>query len=249
MREIKIFNIRIHPLQMSEFLSIIKLNIENENQITQVGVNSATVNELVKNAEFRRAVNNADLVHIDGMSVVWALRFMGYKVPERVATPDLADEVMKMAEKEKFSIFLLGAKETILLSCKENLLKTFPELEIAGCQNGYYMPEEEPLIVERINEVKPDIMLIGMPSPQKELFFEKYGYELTAKYILGVGGYFDIVSGYTKRAPKWMQNCGLEWLYRLIQEPRRMWRRYLIGINQFLWIVLKLKLKKAGKRN
>lgn len=245
MQEIKIFNIRIHPLQMSEFLSIIKSNIENGDQITQVGVNSATINDLVKNEELRRAVNNADLVHIDGMSVVWALRYLGYKVPERVATPDLADEVMKMAEKEKFSIFLLGAKETILLSCKENLLKTFPELEIAGCQNGYYMPEEEPLIVERINKVKPDILFIGMSSPKKELLFEKYRHTLNAKYILGVGGYFDIISGHLKRAPQWMQNIGMEWFFRLIQEPRRMWRRYLIGINQFLWTVLKIKFKRT----
>lgn len=245
MQEIEIFNIRIHPLQMSEFLSIIKSNIENGDQITQVGVNSATINDLVKNEELRRAVNNADLVHIDGMSVVWALRYLGYKVPERVATPDLADEVMKMAEKEKFSIFLLGAKETILLSCKENLLKTFPELEIAGCQNGYYMPEEEPLMVERINKVKPDILFIGMSSPKKELLFEKYRHTLNAKYILGVGGYFDIISGHLKRAPQWMQNIGMEWFFRLIQEPRRMWRRYLIGINQFLWTVLKIKFKRT----
>jgi N-acetylglucosaminyldiphosphoundecaprenol N-acetyl-beta-D-mannosaminyltransferase len=249
MQEIKIFNIRIHPLQRSEFISIIKSNIENGNQITQVGVNSATVNELVKNEELRRAVNKADLVHIDGMSVVWALRYLGYRIPERVATPDLAYDVLKMAEKEKFSIFLLGAKETILLLCKTNLEKTFPELKIAGCQNGYYKPEGESLIADMINKVQPDILFIGMSSPRKELLFEKYGHKLNAKYILGVGGYFDIISGHLKRAPKWMQNIGMEWFYRFIQEPRRMWRRYLIGINQFLWIIIKLKFKKADKRN
>jgi N-acetylglucosaminyldiphosphoundecaprenol N-acetyl-beta-D-mannosaminyltransferase len=248
MQEVKIFGITIHPLQRSEFLSIIKSNIESGSQITQVGINSATVNEVVKNADFRRAINSADLVHIDGMSVVWALRRLGHKVPERVATPDLADDIMKMAQKENYSIYLLGAKEEILESCRINLEKNFPELKISGCQNGYYKPEEEHSVIEMINKVQPDILFIGLSSPKKELLFEKYKHELNAKYILGVGGYFDIISGHLKRAPKWMQNHGLEWLYRLIQEPRRMWRRYLIGINQFLWIVLKLKLKKACER-
>ena len=249
MQEIKIFGITIHPLQRSEFLSIIKSNIESGSQIIQVGVNSATVNEVVKNTDFRRAVNSSDLVHIDGMSVVWALRCLGYKVPERVATPDLADDIMKMAQRENYSIYLLGAKDEILEASKKNLEINFPQLKITGYQSGYYKPEEEHSVIEKINKMRPDILFIGMSSPKKELLFEKYKHELNAKYILGVGGYFDIISGYLKRAPKWMQNSGLEWLYRLIQEPRRMWRRYLIGINQFLWIVLKMKLKKAGNRN
>jgi N-acetylglucosaminyldiphosphoundecaprenol N-acetyl-beta-D-mannosaminyltransferase len=245
MQEIKIFKIKIHPLKRSEFLSIIKSNIEDGNQMTQVGVNSATVNELVKNEEFRRAVNNADLIHIDGMSVVWALRHLGYTVPERVATPDLADDVIKMAEKEKYSIFLLGAKEAVLASCRINLEKNFPDLKIAGCQSGFYKPEEELSIVKIINKVQPDILFLGMSSPKKEFFFEQYRHDLKVKYVLGVGGYFDIISGHLKRAPRWMQDHGMEWLYRLIQEPRRMWRRYLIGINQFLWLVLKMKYKKT----
>lgn len=243
MKEIKIFNIRVHPWWKSDFIKVIKSNLESGNQLTQIGVNSASINELARNEEFRRAVNNADLVNIDGMSVVWALRIMGYKVPERIATPDLAEAVLKMAEKEKFSVFLFGAREQIIFSCAKNLGNTFPQLEIAGYRSGYYQAEEESIIVDAINIAKPDILLIGMPSPQKELFFEKYRHTLTAKYILGVGGYFDILSGYTKRAPRWMQNIGMEWFFRLIQEPRRLWRRYLIGIVRFLWLVIKEKLK------
>ncbi len=244
MKEIKIFNIRVHPWRKSDFVSVIKSNLENGNQLTQIGVNSASVNELTRNDELRRAVNNADLVNIDGMSVVWALCFLGYKVPERIATPDLADAVLAMAEKERFSVFLFGAREQNIFTCAKNLVITFPELVIAGYRNGYYQAEDESLIVDMINKAKPDILLIGMPSPQKELFFEKYRNELTSKYILGVGGYFDIVSGYTKRAPKWMQNIGMEWFYRFIQEPRRLWRRYLIGIIQFLWLVTKEKFRR-----
>ena len=244
MQEINVFGIKIHPLHRSEFLTIIRSGIENDRKITQVGVNSATVNEIVRNAKFRQAVNDADLVHIDGMSVVWALRRLGYTVPERGATPDLADDILKMAEQENYSIFLLGAKESILEACRINLQLKFPRLRILGYQHGFYKPDEEISIVERLNALAPDILYIGMSSPKKELFFEKYKSTLRTKYILGVGGYFDIISGHLRRAPKWMQDHGLEWLYRFIQEPRRMWKRYLIGINQFLWMVFKMKVFK-----
>lgn len=242
MKEIQIFNIRVHPLFKSEFLSIIKSNLKNGDQLIQIGVNSASVNELIKNEEYRRAINNANLVNIDGISVVWALRFLGHKIPERVATPDLADDILTIAEKEGFSVFLFGAQETIILSCKKKLQEALPKLKIAGYRNGYYQAGDESLIVDMINKAKPDILLIGMPSPKKELFFEKYGHKLTAKYILGVGGYFDIISGVVNRAPKWVQNIGMEWFFRFIQEPGRFWRRYTFGAIRFIWLVLKERL-------
>src|SRR5665648_278316 len=132
MNEIKIFNIKIHPLRRAEFISIIKSNLESGKQIAQFGVNSATVNDIVRNEELTKTINNADLVHIDGMSVVWALRSLGYKVPERVATPDLADDILAMANKENFSVFLFGAKETVLELCRMNLEKIYPGLRIVG---------------------------------------------------------------------------------------------------------------------
>lgn len=247
MKEINIFNIKLHPLKRIDFISIIKSHLKNGNQITQFGVNSDIVNQIVRNEEYCRALNNADLVNIDGMSVVWALRFLGFDVPERVATPDLADEVLALAEKEKFSIYLLGARELILSQCIEKLKNTLPGLQVAGFRNGYYKPEEESLLIDLINDAKPDILLIGMTSPKKEFFCEKYRQSLQVKYILGVGGYFDILAGYTKRAPRWMQNIGMEWFFRLIQEPRRMWKRYLIGINKFCLLVIKEKFRKSSK--
>jgi N-acetylglucosaminyldiphosphoundecaprenol N-acetyl-beta-D-mannosaminyltransferase len=245
MREISIFNIKVNPLRRSEFISLIRAKIEQGNKVAQFGVNSSTVNELIINDEFRHALNNATLLNIDGMSVVWALRFLGFKVPERVATPDLADDILAMAEREKFSVFLFGAREEIVLSCRDNLLKSLPDLDIAGYRNGYFESEDEASIINMINIAKPDILLLGMSSSRKELFFDKYKKDLTVKYILGVGGYFDIIAGRTKRAPKWMQNNGLEWLFRFIQEPRRMWPRYTVGIGKFIILVMKEKLRKT----
>jgi N-acetylglucosaminyldiphosphoundecaprenol N-acetyl-beta-D-mannosaminyltransferase len=247
-REINAFSIKINPLCRTDFLSLIASGIRDGKQIAQFGVNSATINDIVRNEEFRVVINNADLVHIDGMSVLWALRSFGYDIPERVATPDLADDVLDLANREKMSIFLFGAKESILSLCCSNISAKYPDLKISGSRNGYYQPEEEQSIFDLINEAEPDILLLGMSSPKKELFFESYRHRLKAKYILGVGGYFDIVSGRIKRAPRWMQNSGMEWLYRLMQEPRRLWKRYLIGIFQFFWLVTKEKLRRRNDK-
>jgi N-acetylglucosaminyldiphosphoundecaprenol N-acetyl-beta-D-mannosaminyltransferase len=244
MREISAFNIKIHPLTRSEFLSVIHEGIKTGKQVIQIGVNSASFNELSRNSELREAINKADLVNIDGISVAWALRLLGHKIPERVATPDLADDLLGMAEREGYSVFLLGAKETTILSCRNRLLEIYPELTVAGFRNGYFQPSEEPGIVEYINASKPDILLIGMPSPQKEMFFSRYGHLLTPKYILGVGGYFDIMAGLVRRAPEWIQNVGMEWFYRFSQEPKRLWRRYLLGSIIFFWLTLKEKFIK-----
>ena len=241
---INIFNIKIHPLRRTEFLSIIESGIKSGRQIAQFGVNSATINDIVRNEEFRHIINSADLVHIDGMSVVWALRSFSYSVPERVATPDLADGILAMADREEMSVFLFGAKEATLSLCRKNIEKKYPHLKIAGSRNGYYLPEEEESIFNIINEASPDILLLGMSSPKKELFFESYRHKIRARYILGVGGYFDILSGQIKRAPRWMQNSGMEWFFRLLQEPRRLWKRYLIGIHQFFWLVTREKFRK-----
>lgn len=243
MDEILFLNIRIHPVPKSEFLRVIESNLKKGNQIVQNGLNSASINELEVNEELKQAYNNSDLINIDGMSVVWALRFLGYNVPERVACPDLADDILEMAEKNNFSVFLFGAKETNLLLCKKKLLGRFPNLIIAGILNGYYKENEELSIVAKINNAKPDILLLGMPSPRKELFVEKYRKNLNVKYIFGVGGLFDIISGLKKRAPQWIQNIGMEWGYRFAQEPNRMWRRYLIGNFKFIWLVFKEKTK------
>lgn len=209
MEEIRIFNIKINPLRRVDFLSIIDSSIRDGKQVAQFGVNSATINDIVRNEEFRQTINRADLVHIDGMSVVWALRSLGYNVPERVATPDLADDILAMADREEMSVFLFGAKETTLSLCMKNIERKYPHLKIAGSRNGYYEPEEEEYIFNIINEASPDILLLGMSSPKKELFFESYRHKIRARYILGVGGYFDILSGQIKRAPRWMQNSGM----------------------------------------
>lgn len=243
MREIKIFDIKVNPSTKKRFLETINLNIKAGKQMIQNGVNAASINELINNKELIKAFNNSDLINIDGMSMVWALRFLGYHVPERVACPDLAEDILELAERENYRVFLFGAEEKSLLLAIKNLNTKFPQLSISGYRNGYYQSEDENLIVELINNAMPDILFLGMPSPRKELFMEKYKDRLKVKFSFGVGGFFDILSGKTKRAPYWMQNSGLEWMYRFAQEPKRMWRRYLLGNIQFISLVIKEKYR------
>jgi len=247
--EIDVFGVKINPLTKEDFLYIIQNGIKSGKRISQFGVNSDTINTIVRNEEYKQLINKADLIHIDGMSVLWALRLFGYSVPERVATPDLADDVLALADREKMKVFLFGAKEEVLILCRQNIEKRYPNLDIVGSRNGYYSPGEVNSIYNQINLAAPDILFLGMSSPQKELFYTSCGNNLKALYILGVGGFFDILSGIIKRAPLWMQKTGFEWLFRLIQEPKRLWKRYLIGIFQFLWLTTKEKFRRTFKKN
>jgi N-acetylglucosaminyldiphosphoundecaprenol N-acetyl-beta-D-mannosaminyltransferase len=244
MREIERFGIKIHPLPKTEFLSKILSGLESGTQIVQNGVNAASIIELVNNDILRNAINNSNLVNIDGISVLMALRFLGYQVPERVACPDLAADILALAELKKYSVFLFGAKEESLQLSVKKLHDQYPGLRIAGSRNGYFTADDELAIVEMINNSDSDILFLGMPSPHKELFVEKYKDTLKVKYFLGVGGFFDILSGLTKRAPLWVQNIGMEWLFRFAQEPHRMWRRYIIGNTRFICLILREKLKR-----
>lgn len=239
MEQIEAFDIKIHPLARAAFVSVIREHLEKGTSLVQFGVNSATVVDIGQDDIYRTVLKETDLVNIDGMSVVWALRLFGYRIPARVATPDLAHDILEMAALSGYTVYLLGAREEVINSCVNNLHNIHPRLQIAGSRNGYFLPVDEQYIVEQINNVHPDILLLGMSSPQKEFFVKNNRDQLKVKYILGVGGYFDILSGNTRRAPGWMQITGLEWLYRLLQEPGRMWKRYLIGNFRFIWIVLK----------
>ena len=238
MNEITAFGVRINPLSISEFVEIIEGGIKKNVQIVQSGVNASSIVEIKQNHELLQAYNNCDLVNIDGMSLVWALRFFGYKVPSRVACPDLAEKVLKLAELNNFNVFMLGTGKEQLQSAVNNISSQYPNLKISGFRDGFFKKDEELGIVELINESKPNILFLGLPSPKKEFFVEKYKQQLKVNYILGVGGYFDILAGAIKRAPVWMQKIGLEWFYRFLQEPKRLFRRYFVGNMIFLRLVI-----------
>lgn len=184
----------------------------------------------------RDVIMRADVVSADGQSVVWAGRLLGLPVPERVAGIDLMGELLVRAQDLGLPVYFLGAKPEVLARFVEVVTRRFPRLKVAGAADGYF--EDDAATAEAIAAAGPRMLFVGMPSPRKEYFISEYLCRMGPVLAVGVGGSFDVWAGETARAPRWMRACGLEWFHRLCQEPRRMWRRYLIGNARFVGIVV-----------
>ncbi len=233
---------------MKETVQIIDNAIKEGKHIHHAVVNAAKIVKMQEDKELYNSIVNADIINADGMPIVWASRLLGKPLPERVAGIDLMQELIKLAYNRKYKIFFFGAREEVVKKVVEKYSREYSPEIIAGYRNGYYSEEEEPLIAKQIAESGANILFVGISSPKKEKFLYKYKHILkNVNFIMGVGGSFDVIAGKIKRAPKWMQKCGLEWVYRLVQEPRRMWRRYLIGNTKFIILVIKEFLKTRFK--
>lgn len=229
---------------MSETIYRISNSIKSKNQIHHVVVNAAKIVALQKDLKLRESVNCCDIINADGQAVVWASRFLKKPLPERVAGIDLMENLVALAHREGYKIFFLGAKEEIVSNVVSIYSKKFSPNIIAGYRNGYFDKDQEKSIAKQISDTGANILFVAISSPKKEIFLnENKSILKNVNFIMGVGGSFDVVSGVVKRAPKWMQRYGLEWFYRFIQEPKRMWKRYLIGNLKFISLVLKEKIK------
>jgi N-acetylglucosaminyldiphosphoundecaprenol N-acetyl-beta-D-mannosaminyltransferase len=244
-QRIYILNCPIDILTLEETLSIIDLAIQNNEHIHHAAINAAKLVKMQKDKELYESVVNADIINADGMSIIWASKLLGNPLPERVTGIDLMQELVKLAHKRGYKIFFFGAEEEIVKKIVEKYSKEFSPEIIAGYRSGYYSEDEEPLIAKQIAESGANILFVGISSPKKEKFLYKYKDLLkNVNFIMGVGGSFDVIAGKVKRAPKWMQKYGLEWFWRFLQEPKRMWRRALIENTKFVLLILKEFLKK-----
>ncbi|EJF07467.1 exopolysaccharide biosynthesis protein, WecB/TagA/CpsF family [Thiovulum sp. ES] len=239
---INIFNCPIDTFTMAETIEKIDKSIQNRNHLHHVVVNAAKLINMQKDIELYNSVVNADIINPDGQAVVWASRILKQPLPERVAGIDIMQNIVKLAFEKGYRIFFLGAKEEIVKGVVERYSKEFSSEIVAGYRNGYFGKEEES-VAREIAESRADILFVAISSPTKEIFLEKYKEIIDAPFIMGVGGSFDVVSGKVKRAPLWMQKSGLEWFFRFLQEPRRMWRRAFITNGKFILLVLKEYLK------
>jgi N-acetylglucosaminyldiphosphoundecaprenol N-acetyl-beta-D-mannosaminyltransferase len=157
-----------------------------------------------------------------------------------VAGVDLFEALMRRAGEKGWRVFLLGAKEEVVSKVASTYQHKYPKLVLAGYRNGYWKGEaEEAQVVEQIRDARPDLLFVAISSPKKEQFLGRYQAEMKIPFAMGVGGTFDVAIGHVKRAPVWMQKSGLEWFYRFLQEPRRMFRRYFIEDMAFVWLFLK----------
>lgn len=216
----------IHDLSMDETLDLAIEAMQSKRPMLHTVINVAKLVNMGKNAELRTDVASADVINFDGMGVLWGARLLGVPAQERVPGVDLMSNLLARCEKQNFRPYLFGAERHVLEAMVVELRRRHPGLRIAGMRDGYFKPDEEPGIVEAINASQADCLFVALPTPHKERFLKRHREALAPSFVMGVGGSFDVYGNKVRRAPKFMQAMGLEWLFRIMQEPRRLWRRY-----------------------
>lgn len=211
-------------------------------------VNANKVAQVREDAEMERIMWRSDYSLADGQPMLPMARMLGLQIPERIDGIGLMGKLLRLANERHYSIYLLGAKQPIVEACLEKIRRDYPNIRIAGYRNGYFTAAQAQHVVDKIREAAPDILFLGMGSPMKERFAYKYAQDLGASVIQGVGGSFDVMAGLVKRAPRWIQVIGFEWLYRVVQEPRRMIWRYTRTNSQCLWAFLCAMLTPPSRR-
>jgi N-acetylglucosaminyldiphosphoundecaprenol N-acetyl-beta-D-mannosaminyltransferase len=245
----RLADVPVHAVDMAGALACIDEFIQRREPHYNIAINAAKIVEFQGDEALRAAIRDAHLLTADGQAVVWAARLLGHAVPERVAGADLMEQLLAHAARRGYSVFLLGARDEVVAACVTKATQLYPELRVAGYRNGYFKRADEPAIVEQIRASGADILFLGFGTPAKEYFMHRHYQDLGVPFVMGVGGTFDVFAGYTKRAPRWIQDSGFEWLFRLAQEPRRMWKRYLVGNSRFLWLVGRDFMKKRLRRS
>jgi len=225
------FGVPLDLLTMDESVERCIAAIESGSATQHVVLNAGKVVMMQDVDGLRDIVADCQIVNADGQSIVWAGRALGIRVPERVAGIDLMQRLIAEAEKREWPIFLLGARQEVLDEFVSRTKARHPDLRIAGSLNGYF--EDPSAIAAAVHDSGARLLFVGISSPTKEFFLAEQLPRMGPVFAMGVGGSFDVVAGRTRRAPVWMQHGGLEWFYRLLQEPRRMWKRYLVGNARF----------------
>lgn len=239
---VELFGVPMDALTMEQTIEEIRRRIDAGSFVQHVVVNVAKLVSMQQDESLRRAVTSCDIINVDGMGVVWGARFLGRRIPERVAGIDLFWRLLELAAVRGYPVFFLGAKPDVLEQAVANVKASFPALKIAGRHHGYFWDDEE-AVVDAIARSGAVMLFVGISSPKKEQFIDRYRERLGVRFAMGVGGSFEVVAGKAARAPRWIQNAGGEWLFRMLQEPRRMWRRYLPSNARFGWMLLRERLR------
>ena len=236
----------IDNMTMQQTLNLIENAIEKNHRVSHTVVNAGKIVLMHQNAQLKQSVVNADIINADGQGVVWASRILGQPIVERVTGIDLMDNLVKLASQKKYKIFFFGAKDDVLNKVISHYSDKYSPDIVAGHRNGYFKKSEERGIAQQIADSGAQILFVAITSPLKENFlYENRDLLKSVNFTMGVGGSFDVVAGFVKRAPVWMQQSGLEWAYRVYQEPKRMFKRYMVGNWKFMMLVMKHKFNLA----
>jgi len=235
----EVLDIPIDALTMDEVLDRVHETIDGRGRLRIGIVNAAKLVSMRRDLALRADVLSCNLILADGVPVVWASRLLGRPLPERVAGIDLMYGMLRRGNEHGYRVYCLGASEGVLAAAVGRILAEYRHVRVVGYHHGYFTPHEEPAIVRAVAEARPDVLLVGISSPKKERFLARWSDQLSVPVCHGVGGSFDVLAGRVRRAPLAWQRLGLEWLYRVGQEPRRLWRRYLVTNSIFCALVLR----------
>lgn len=235
----RVLGCEIDRITIDQAVAICEHVIEERGSAQHVAVNVAKLMAMREDKQLRDSVMQCELITADGQPVIWASRLLGDPLPERVAGIDLMHSLLALAAVKRHRVYFLGAKADVLERAISRVAATYPRLVIVGSRDGHYTDAEEGEIAAEIAAAQPDILFVGMSSPRKEYFLLRHREAMDVPFVMGVGGAIDVVAGVRRRAPRLLQRLGLEWLFRLMQEPRRLMRRYATTNTRFLILVMR----------
>ncbi len=236
---VNMFGIRVSKWGMADTVKYLADAAESGKPHQVITANPIMVMAALEDPLYMEIMKNAELVVPDGTGVVWAAGKAGNPVQERVAGFDLLHELMKLGEQRAWKFYLLGSAPEVIQAAAERLQMLYPGAKLAGWRDGYFTADQDPEVIEAIKAAEPHILFVARGADTQEPWIAKYKEQLGVPIMMGVGGSFDVISGRSKRAPKWMQKLRAEWLYRLLKEPTRY--RRMLALPKFAVKVLKEK--------
>lgn len=234
MNKENILGVDVSITSYEELKKNVEIDIKRENKSFIVAINPEKILKARKDENLKKLLNKATYQIPDGVGVIYASKLKKGKIKSRITGIDSMEMLCSLSNDKDYKIFMYGSKEEVISKAKENLEEKYKNIKIVGTINGYEKDNKK--INDTINKSKADILFVALGSPKQELWITENMDKLCVKVYQGVGGSFDVVSGTIKRAPKWMQNCGLEWLYRLLKEPKRIFRQ--VKLLEFLWLII-----------
>ncbi len=241
-KQIKLFGVDIDNKHMHEAIDFIADKVKNNETSKIAFVNTDCLNKVTVNQEYRESLKNFDQIYADGIGIKIGCRMRNIVVVDNVNGTDMFPLLCEKSVQNDMKMFLLGAKHGITEKCSENMMQAYPGLKIVGTHHGYFSGEETDHVINTINQSGANILIVGFGAPLQEQWIDKNASKLLTNVQIGVGGLFDFYSGRVPRAPIWMREAGCEWVWRLMQEPKRMWNRYIVGNP--LYLVRALKFSK-----
>ncbi len=244
--KIDILNVRVDVLTKERLIKEVFNHIENNQRGWVSYVNIHTINLAHQHPWYNDFINKSLIVYCDGQGVRFAASVLGQFLPERITLTDFLHELVQLSAQREYKLYFLGAEKEVLENAMNVLKRIVPSAQITGYHHGYLTEELNDFVIQDINTKQPDILFVGITPPKQERWVLDNFDRLKAKIIWVGGGFIDVLSGKTKRCPPLLASIGFEWLFRLIQEPSRLWRRYVFGIPDFFIKIVKSKKKKRN---